>query len=124
MDKESILQTSFEETNNLYNKKIEPTTAPPLQIGIDLNNELLSELVDSAQSSYIDLSKIQSFTTASRNRNELYDTLDYMAEDTTLSSVLETYAEDATEMNDAGEIIWCEADDSNISKYMMLYLRV
>lgn len=118
MDKETVLQTSFEEDDSLYNKKIEPQTVPAPQIGIDLNNDLIYNIIEATQVEQVDISKLQSFTTVSRNRNELYDTLDFMAQDTTLASVLETYAEDATEMNDSGDIVWCESDDGNISKYI------
>ena len=45
-----------------------------------------------------------------------------MARDTTLASVLETYAEDATEMNDNGCIVWCESDDENVGKYITFLL--
>ena len=122
MDKETVLETSFEEDDSLYNKKIEPQTVPKPQIGIDLNNDLIYNLIDATQVEQVDISKLQSFTTVSRNRNELYDTLDFMAQDTTLASVLETYAEDATEMNDSGDIVWCESDDGNISKYITFLL--
>lgn len=122
MDKETVLETSFEEDDSLYNKKIEPQTVPAPQIGIDLNNDLIYNIIDATQVEQVDISKLQSFTTVSRNRNELYDTLDFMAQDTTLASVLETYAEDATEMNDSGDIVWCESDDGNISKYITFLL--
>ena len=122
MDKETVLETSFEEDDSLYNKKIEPQTVPKPQIGIDLNNDLIYNIIDATQVDQVDISKLQSFTTVSRNRNELYDTLDFMAQDTTLASVLETYAEDATEMNDSGDIVWCESDDGDISKYITFLL--
>ena len=122
MDKETVLETSFEEDDSLYNKKIEPQTVPAPQIGIDLNNDLIYNIIDATQVEQVDISKLQSFTTVSRNRNELYDTLDFMAQDTTLASVLETYAEDATEMNDSGDIMWCESDDGNVSKYITFLL--
>lgn len=122
MDKETVLETSFEEDDSLYNKKIEPQTVPKPQIGIDLNNDLIYNIIDATQVEQVDISKLQSFTTVSRNRNELYDTLDFMAQDTTLASVLETYAEDATEMNDSGDIVWCESDDGDISKYITFLL--
>ena len=122
MDKETVLETSFEEDDSLYNKKIEPQTVPKPQIGIDLNNDLIYNIIDATQVEQVDISKLQSLTTVSRNRNELYDTLDFMAQDTTLASVLETYAEDATEMNDSGDIVWCESDDGDISKYITFLL--
>ena len=122
MDKETVLDTSFEQNDDLYNKGINPIPAPTPQIGIDTNNDLIYNITDAAQVNKFDASSLQSFTSVSRTRNELYDTLDYMAQDTTLASVLETYAEDATEMNDSGAIVWCESDDSNISKYVTFLL--
>ena len=122
MDKETVVETSFEQDETLYNKKIEPIAAPHPQIGIDTDNNLINDILDASAVEQIDINKIQSFTNVSRTRNELYDTLDYMAQDTTLASVLETYAEDATEMNDNGVIVWCEAEDSNVSKYITFLL--
>lgn len=122
MDKETVLQTSFQQDDTLYNKKVEPQPKPEPQIGLDLDNELIYNILDATQVNQLDISKLQSFTTVSRNRNELYDTLDYMAQDTTLASVLETYAEDATEMNDSGDIVWCESDDPNVVKYVTFLL--
>lgn len=123
MDKETVLETSFEQEDDLYNKKIEPTVTPTPQIGIDVDNDLIYNIIDASAVNQVDIGKLQSFTTVSRSRNELYDTLDYMAQDTTLASVLETYAEDATEMNDNGNIVWCESDDANVSKYVTFLLK-
>ena len=122
MDKETVLETSFEQDDTLYNKQIEPVPVPAPQIGIDVENNLLQDVIDASNVNQVDVSSLQSFTTVSRTRNELYDTLDFMAQDTTLASVLETYAEDATEMNDTGSIVWCEAEDSNVSKYVTFLL--
>ena len=118
MDKENIIQTAFQQDDTIYNKKIEPVVAPAPEIGVDVDNNLIHDLIDATAVEQVDISKLQSFTAVSRTRNELYDTLDYMAQDTTLASVLETYAEDATEMNDDGHIVWVESDDSNVSKYI------
>ena len=123
MDKDTVLETSFQQDDSLYNKRIEPQSPPDPQIGIDLNNDLIYNIMDATQVDQVDISKLQSFTSVSRNRNELYDTLDFMAQDTTLASVLETYAEDATETNDSGEIVWCESDDANVSKYITFLLK-
>lgn len=122
MDKETILQTSFQTDDELYNKKIEPQSTPDPQIGVDLDKDLIYNIIDAATVDSVDINKLQSFTSVSRNRNELYDTLDYMAQDTTLASVLETYAEDATEMNDSGNIVWCESEDANAGKYVTYLL--
>ena len=118
MDRELLQDTVFVPDEELYNKKIEAVPKQPPQIGIDLQNELIYDIVENTETSQVDLNSLQSFTNVSRSRNELYDTLDYMAQDTTLSSVLETYAEDATETNESGDIVWVESDNPDISKYV------
>lgn len=45
-----------------------------------------------------------------------------MSEDPIISAILETYAEDATETNDSGQIVWCESEDPEIVKYVMYLL--
>ena len=52
----------------------------------------------------------------------MYQLLDTMAEDPTIAAVLETYAEDATETNDDGRIVWCTSNDINIAKYITYLL--
>ena len=122
MDRETILDTAFDTNDEIYDKKITPVPAPQAEIGIDTDADLIYSLLDAADVNQMDISKLQSFTTVSRSRNELYDTLDYMAQDTTLASVLETYAEDATETNDAGDIVWCQSDDPEVGKYISYLL--
>lgn len=124
MDIEVVKDTAFVPDDNIYNKEIKSVPKPQPQIGIDTQNDLFYNIVeaDALESSVVDLSQLQSFTQVSRNRNELYDTLDYMSQDTTLASVLETYAEDATEMNDAGDIVWCESDNPDIAKFVTYLL--
>ena len=41
-----------------------------------------------------------------------------MCQDSTVSSVLETYTEDATEYNTEGKIVWAESSKSEIGKYI------
>jgi hypothetical protein len=48
--------------------------------------------------------------------------LDTLCQDSTISAVLETYAEDATEYNDEGKIVWCESSDANVAKYITFLL--
>ena len=91
MDKETLLDTAFTYDDEIYDKQIKPTTVPSPQVGIDVSNDLIYTLAEDGASTQTDINTLQSFTAVSRNRNELYDTLDYMSQDTTLASVLETY---------------------------------
>lgn len=106
---------------DLTSKKIRVKSAPKQKIGIDLDNTLSKDLLDAAENSLTDLNTLQNFTSISQTRENIYSIIDAMAEDTTISSVLETYAEDVCEPNDQGQIIWCEAGDTNVNK-MVTYL--
>ena len=82
----------------------------------------MENIIDTIQTSQFDVTALNSFTQVSRSRNDIYDTLDYMAEDSTLAAVLETYAEDATETNDQGNIVWAESADSDVLKFITYLL--
>lgn len=124
MEIETVKETTFVPDDNIYDKPIETIPKPQPQIGIDVDNNLLWNIIDgtAVESSHVDLSLLQSFTQVTRDRNTLYDTLDYMSQDTTLASVLETYAEDATETNESGDIVWCESSDPNVTKFVTYLL--
>ena len=124
MEIETVKETTFVPDDDIYNKPIETIPKPQPQIGIDVDNNLLWNIIDgtAVESSHVDLSLLQSFTQVTRDRNTLYDTLDYMSQDTTLASVLETYAEDATETNESGDIVWCESSDPNVTKFVTYLL--
>lgn len=122
MDINLIKDTSVQPNDNLFNKKITPVESPKEEIGIDLDNTVLQNIIDTIETSKFDASSLDSFTQVSRNRNEIYNAIDYMAQDGTLASVLETYTEDATESNDNGNIVWCESDDADASKFVTYLL--
>lgn len=122
MDKELIQDTSMLNDDSLYNRKINPVTAPQKEIGIDLDNTVIETIIDCVETSKFDATALNSFTQVSRSRNQLYDTLDTMGEDSTIAAVLETYAEDATETNDKGNIVWAESADSNVLAFVTYLL--
>lgn len=122
MDKQELIDNAQDLGSEIFGKKIKPTIAPQVEIGIDTDNELLTNIIGGIDSNQIDINSISSFTQVSRNRNELYDTLDYMSQDTTLASVLETYSEDATEMNESGDIVWAESSTPEITKFVTYLL--
>ena len=125
MDREQIKATAFEQTDDLYNKQIQAVPRPEKEIGIDLSDSVIFNIINSQDqgiSSQFDVAALQNFTNISRNRNQLYDTLDYMAQDSIISAILETYAEDATESNDTGDIVWVESADANAVKFIKYLL--
>lgn len=117
-------------TKNMYQDdspelghKINPVPVPETQIGIDTDDAFYDSIVDGGESASVDITKINAFTQITNNRETLYETLDTMAQDSTVSAVLETYAEDATETNEQGDIIWAEASDPKILKYITFLLK-
>ena len=122
MDKEAIRDTAFVHDDDLYNTKIQPVSVPQKEIGIDLNNTVMSNIADTIETSQFDVNALNSFTQVSRSRNEIYNVLDDMGNDSTLAAVLETYAEDATETNDQGNIVWCESPDADAMAFVTYLL--
>lgn len=108
--------------NDNINKKINPVPKPETNIGIDISDEFVNALKDAATSSAVDISAVDNFSQISQNRETLYNVLDTMGEDSTISAALEIYAEDATETNDSGDIVWAESSDDAIGKYISFLL--
>lgn len=118
----NIENSPFEQNDLLYNKKIETSPKPKAEIGIDLEDKVYNNIIDEGAATSIDIGEIERFSTLSQNRNQLYDLIDSMAEDITISAGLEIYAEDVTQKNDKGDIVWVEASDDNIAKYVTFLL--
>ena len=116
------VDSAFVQDDELYGKKLNPVAPPQRNIGIDLDAEFLYQLAGEGVSSHVDISKIDAFSQVSQNREVIYQLLDTMAQDPTIASVLEVYAEDATETNDDGRIVWVESDDSDCAKYITYLL--
>ena len=115
-------KSAFVNDDTLYGKKIVPVPKPDTNIDVDEKDTLLNVLAMYSQSSQVDVSSIERFTAISKNRSAIYDMLDVMSEDSTIASVLETYATDVTEYNDSGRIVWCESTDEDIKKFITYLL--
>ncbi len=107
--------------DSLYNKKINLTPAPDTKKDVDLDNSFYENIIGAGLNSVLDLSAFQSLNNVAQNRNELYNIYDSMCQDGTISAVLETYAEDVTERNDSGKIVWVQSDNAEAGK-MVEYL--
>lgn len=108
--------------SELTGKKIKAVPKEPKEIGVDTEDTLIDGILDAVEAGSLNNSVIESFTTATRTREQIYGLIDVMGEDDRVSSVLETYAEDATAKNDKGQIIWCEASDDEVNKYVSYLL--
>lgn len=105
-----------------YNKKLTPVAAPDRKRDIDLDSTLYNNIIQAGISSQLDITAFDSLTQNAENRNQMYNLFDTMCEDGSIGAVVETYAEDSTERNDNGNIVWVEASDSNVSQYIEFLL--
>lgn len=122
MDNQEVQDSVYVNDDSIYNKKIKNIDPPKRDIGIDTEKEFLENIVQAGLSSYLDMAKIQSFSQISQNRNTIYQLIDTMSEDPTISAALEIYAEDTTEANDQGRIVWCESEDPEVVKFVTYLL--
>lgn len=105
-----------------YNKKLTPAVAPERKRDIDLDNTLYDNIIQAGMSSQLDINAFNSLNQNAEDRNQMYNLFDTMCEDGSIGAVVETYAEDATERNDNGNIVWVEASDSNVAQYVEFLL--
>lgn len=95
---------------------------PEKNVGADTKGVFYDNLILAGQNSRLNISAIEAFSTISQQRDTVYALLDTMSEDSKVAAVLETYAEDTTETNEFGKIVWCSSDDEDIQKYVTFLL--
>lgn len=117
MEEKDYIQTD----DSLYNREIKTIPKPEPNIGIDTKDKLMDDIVlalNNTNKTTLDTNEINSFSQLSQKRNETYDMLDNMFEDSKVSAMLKTYVADTVEMNDQGRIIWAESSDKNAGEYV------
>lgn len=104
--------------------KIKAVPNPTPEIGIDADNEFITTIVNAASDNELNLSKFENFSMAAQTREQIYSLVDTMAQDSTIASILETYAEDVCETNDKGRIVWVESNNEEVAKHVDFLLNV
>lgn len=112
----------FQRDEDSYNKTINAVPKKDRGIGIDTTGQIYQNIIDSAEAGTLDMNKIESFLRMSQNREDVYELLDTMSEDSIVAAILETYAEDATERNEDGQIVWAMSEDENVQKFVTYLL--
>lgn len=105
------------ENSTLNEIKIKPIATSTPEIGIDTDRNFMDNLITSAQIGTLDISSIDALSQSAQNREQSYQLIDNMAQDSIISAVLETYAEDAVQTNDTGAVMWVESSDVKILNY-------
>ena len=115
-------ESAFVQDDSLYGKKMKPQPRADRINDVDVKDEFIQAIADEGVAGTLDISRIENFTTVSRSRDQIYQMLDTMSEDTIISAALETYTEDSTEYNNEGKIVWVESNDAEITKYIAYLL--
>ena len=98
-----------------YNNKTVSKPAPDKMPSIDTDELLFDNIIAASDENKLDMNSLNSFTNISRARDTVYDLIDEMAQDSTISAILDIYAADATETNDQGQVVWVSAEDKNVA---------
>ena len=93
-------------------------------LDIDVKKTLVDNIIEAGLSSQLDIAKLENFTSISNSRDQIYQLIDTMAQDSAVSAILKTYAENVCEPADNGHVIWCESDDPKISKFVNYMLNI
>lgn len=112
------MATKKGKADGLVGKKAKPVPKPEKEIGMDTDDKFISAVLAGVDSSQVDLQTLDNFGSTSQARESVYSLIDTMAQDDRVSAVLETYAEDATETNEKGSVIWCESPNSLVADYV------
>lgn len=109
----------------LLGAQAQPTTLDQTtKIDIDVDKSLIDNIIEASLSHTLDIGALQQFTTISNARDQVYQLIDTMCNDSTVSSIVRAYTQDACQVSDNGHIVWCESDDQNISKFVNYLLNV
>lgn len=107
------------QSNPLVGSQAQPTTLDnTTTLDIDVKKTLVDNIIDAGLSSKLDIAKLENFTSISNSRDQIYQLIDTMAQDSSVSAILKTYAENICEPSDNGHVIWAESNDPNISRFV------
>lgn len=94
----------------------------------DVNTEVDDDLVEFLRSldsgKVLEIVGVNNFRDISDNRGEQYDAFDEMEKDASIAAALKMYADDATQYNLDGNVIWVEAAEPNIAAFGNRLLQV
>ena len=94
------------------------------KLDIDTNKVLIDNIIEAGLQSKLDISTIDKFTSISNARDQVYQLIDTMCNDSAVSAIVRTYTDDVCEVADNGHIVWCESSDPNISRFVNYLLNI
>jgi hypothetical protein len=118
-------KTKKKSSNSLVGSATQPVTLDnTTTLDIDTKGILVDNIIEAGLTSRLDMAKLENFTSISNARDQVYQLIDTMAQDSAVSAILKTYTENVCETADNGHVIWCESEDPKISKFVNYILNV
>lgn len=75
------------------------------KLDIDTSGALIDDIIGAGLESKLDISALERFTSISNARDQVYQMIDTMCQDSSVSSLVRLYSEDVTEVSDNGHIV-------------------
>ena len=75
------------------------------KLDIDTNKVLIDNIIEAGLQSKLDISTIDKFTSISNARDQVYQLIDTMCNDSAVSAIVRTYTDDVCEEADNGHIV-------------------
>lgn len=75
------------------------------KLDIDTNKVLIDNIIEAGLQSKLDISAIDKFTSISNARDQVYQLIDTMCNDSAVSAIIRTYTDDVCEGADNGHIV-------------------
>ena len=122
MNNNNIEDSVYLTDNSIYGNKIKKVTPEGKESDVGISDVMYDNIIQSGINSTIDLSGINSLSQQATTRNEMYNIYDTMCEDGQISAVIKTYAEDATQRNAEGNIVWATSNESKIAYLINYYI--
>ena len=76
-----------------------------------------SKDISADESDILNMNEINKFRLLKTDRNDKYNSFDLMAQDSRIASILNMYADDCTQYNQSGKVIWAESSDQNCADF-------
>lgn len=72
---------------------------------IDLNRTLTDGIIEAGLTGGLNIGALEAFTSITNARDQVYQLIDTMAADSSVSSIIRTYAEDVCDTADNGHVV-------------------
>jgi hypothetical protein len=75
------------------------------KLDIDTNKVLIDNIIEAGLQSKLDIGALDKFTSISNARDQVYQLIDTMCNDSAVSAIVRTYTDDVCELADNGHIV-------------------